>query len=335
MTRIGLATGYDPNLNVRAFAEAMRRIDERGYEIGFFSETFALMRDSVTALAAFGMVTTRLTLGCTQVVRLRSPVTMAQTLASLDELTGGRIILCPGACVEMHARRHSLAPIDPPRALTEWVEVIRLLLTGEKVTYRGQVVSIEDVGLGFKPLRRHVPLWIAATSATGLRLAGEVGDGVLLNTVASPEYSANAIKIVRDAVQKAGKDWSTFEVAQLINTSVEDDHEAAVEAVRWEVATKFSPRSHKTQARPRMRVGEPHIRAEDLPAFDAAFTRGGGEALARALPTSMVEGLTVCGTPEQALRRVQQYREAGVRLPILRPAAGHQTQRVIDLFAPA
>ena len=332
--RIGLATGYDPALGVRAFADAVRQVDERGWEIAFFSETFALMRDSVTALAAFAAGTSRVTLGCTQVVRLRSPVLMAQTLASLDELSGGRVVLCPGACTRIHAERHGLAPAEPAVALREWVEAMRLILSGERISYHGTVVRLDDVGLGWKPLRADVPLWIAATSTTGLTLAGTIGDGVLLNTVASPEYSANAIRIVRKAVEAAGRDWSTFEVAQLINTSVEDDHDRAVDAVRWEVATKFLPGKFRTQAAPRVRVGEPHIDVSLVPSLEAAHHRGGPEALARALPSSMVEGLTAAGTPDEVVRRIERYREAGVSLPIVRPAAAHQTQRVIDTFSP-
>ena len=332
--RIGFATGYDPALSVGAFAQAVREIDRRGWEIAFFSETISLMRDSVTALAAFAACTTRVTLGCTQVVRLRSPVLMAQTIASLDELSGGRIVLCPGACTRGHAEKHALEPIDPPLALREWIEVIRLLLSGERVSYDGKVVKIDQVGLGWKPVRERVPLWIAATSATGLAMAGAVADGVLLNTVASPEYSANAITIVRRAVEAAGRDWASFEVAQLINTSVEDDPARAVDAVRWEVATKFLPGKFKTQAGPRLRVGEPSIDPALVPELEEAHHRGGPDALARALPASMVQGLTAAGTPDDVVKRIQRYREAGVKLPIVRPAAGHQTQRIIELFSP-
>ena len=139
-------------------------------------------------------------------------------------------------------------------------------------------------------MRTRIPLWIAATSATGLRLAGRIGDGVLLNTVASPEYSANAVRILREAVAESGRDWADFEVAQIINTSVEDDHARAVDAVRWEVATKFLPGKFRTQAGPRLRVGEPHIDVRALPALEAAFAAGGAEALARAIPASWVEG---------------------------------------------
>jgi alkanesulfonate monooxygenase SsuD/methylene tetrahydromethanopterin reductase-like flavin-dependent oxidoreductase (luciferase family) len=335
MQRIGFATGYDPGVPVRGFARLVRQAEDRGYEMGFFSETFWLMRDSVTAAAAFGLSTDRIRLGFTQVVRLRNPITMAQTLASLDELTGGRVVLCPGACSANHAARFSLPPLDPPGVLREWVEVMRMVLTGDQVSYKGRFLEFEAVQLGFRPVRTRVPLWIAATTAPGLRLAGEIGDGVLLNTVASPEYSANALRIVREAAEKAGRDWDTFEVAQLINTSVEDDREAAIDAVRWEVATKFVPMTFRTQARPRMRVGEPYIDEALLPGFQAAFDAGGKEALARALPATTVAGLTASGTPDEVRERIERYRQAGVRLPIVRPAAAHQAERLLQLLAPA
>lgn len=335
MTRIGIATGYDPALDVRAFTRMVRECEERGYEMAFFSETVALLRDAVTAMAAFAVASRRIALGCTQVVRLRSPVTMAQTLASLDELSGGRMVLCPGAATAQHARRFGFPPADPPTALAEWVEAIRLVLTGKRVSYSGTTVAFADVQLGWAPLRSHIPLWIAATSATGLRLAGRIGDGVLLNTVASPEYAANAVRIVRQAAEAAGRDWASFEVAQLINASVEDDRAAALDAVRWEVATKFYPDKFRSQAGPRLRVGEPGIDPTDLPRLEAAFADGGPQGLARALSPSWIEALTASGTPDEVVGRVERYRAAGVKLPIVRPAAAHQAARLIDLFTPA
>src|SRR5690606_3928679 len=136
--------------------------------------------------------------------------------ATLDELSGGRLIVCPGAATDIHAFRHGFEPYSPVRVLTEWVEAFRLVLQGGRVDYRGEVLNIENAELGWEPVRRKIPLWFAATSATGLRLAGKLGDGVLLNTVSSPEYAANAIKIVREAAEEAGKNWDDFEVAILI-----------------------------------------------------------------------------------------------------------------------
>ena len=166
--RIGFATGYDPALSVRDMAHWMAAAEERGYEIGFFSETIELMRDSVTALSAFGLATSRMTLGATQIVRFRTPLIMAQTLVSLDEMTGGRMILAPGACTNTHAVRHGLEPLSPPTTLREWVEAMRRIVSGEDVDFDGESVRFRDAKLGWVPVRRYIPMWIPGTSRTGL-----------------------------------------------------------------------------------------------------------------------------------------------------------------------
>src|SRR5215467_7646659 len=257
---------------------------------------------------------------------------MAQTLATLDELTGGRMTLAPGACTKSHARVHDVEATEPAATLKEYVEAIRLLLSGEKVSYRGQFLRLDNVGLGWKPVRAKIPIYVPATSKTGLRLAGQIGDGVVLNAVCSPEYTVNALKIIKASAEKAGRDFSKFEVAQIINCSVEDDHKKALDAMRWEVATKLDPVQISFIAGPKMRVGEPYIRKEDIPLFEKAHAEGGMEGLIKAIPDSYVEGMTASGTPDEVKKRVQQYRDAGVKIPLLRPAAAHQTQRLLDLF---
>jgi alkanesulfonate monooxygenase SsuD/methylene tetrahydromethanopterin reductase-like flavin-dependent oxidoreductase (luciferase family) len=261
---------------------------------------------------------------------------MAQSLATIDELTGGRLTLAPGACTKSHARVHALPTevgATPSEVLREYIESMRLLLTGDKVSYHGKFVNFDKVGLGWKPVRTKIPFYVPATATVGLKLAGEIGDGVILNAVCSPEYTVNALKIIRESAEKAGRDFSKFFVAQIINCSIEDDHKKALDAVRWEVATKLDPVQISFIAGPKMRVGEPYIHKEDIPLFEKAHAEGGMDGLIKAIPDSYVEGMTASGTPDEVKKRVQQYRDAGVQVPLLRPAAAHQTQRLLDLFA--
>src|ERR1700751_1918320 len=192
MARVCYALGYGKFTNVKEMAEVMKQAEERGFEMAFFSETIELMRDSVSSLAAIGLATTKLKLGTTQIVRLRGPVVMAQSLATLDELTGGRMTTAPGACTKSHARVHAL-PQDvgatPPEVLKEYVESMRLLLKGEKCSYHGKFVNFDSVGLGWKPIRTNIPIYLPATATAGLRLAGQIADGVLLNCVCSLPYN--------------------------------------------------------------------------------------------------------------------------------------------------
>lgn len=333
MEKTGLAMGYDPSLSVRDMAALARQAEENGFDMAFFSEALLCNRDSVTALAAFGLATSRIRLGATQVVRLRSPVVMAQTLASLDELTGGRIVLAPGACTEKHARRHGLAPITPALTLREWVESVRLLLAGGKITYKGESVELDQAGLNWSPVRPSIPFWIASISRTGLRLAGQLADGVLLDAHTSPEYAENAVKILQDAVGAAGRDWGSFEVAQIIPCSVEDTHDEAVDAVRWEAASRFESPNFPAETERRLRVGEPAVNREDFPMLMHALTTGGKPAVAKALPRSLIENTTACGTPDEVVARVARYRRAGVTFPLIRAQARHQNLRVLALFA--
>lgn len=331
----GFALGYDREMRVREMAEWMRNAEERGFVLGFFSETIELMRDSVTALAAIGLATQEMILGCTQTIRIRNPLVSAQTLATLDELTGGRIAIAHGACTKTHANRYGLPEAHSPTALRETVEAVRALLTGDNVTYQGEVVRFENAQLGWKPIRERIPVWLPATSTTGLRLAGKIADGVVLNATCSPEYSANAIEIIRQAAEEEGRDFDAFTIVQIVNTSVEDDHDAALDAVRWEVASKFDPIQLPFIAGPKMRVGEPYIHEEDIQKFRDAWATGGRDALIAAVPDSYVEGMTACGTPDEVVAKVQRYRDVGVQVPILRPAAKHQAGRIIELFAAA
>ncbi len=98
------------------------------------------------------------------------------------------------------------------------------------------------------------------------------------------------------------------------------------------MASKLNPKQIPFIMGPKLRVGEPYMREEDVPRFEEAWRRGGMEALIEAVPDSYVEGMTASGTPEEVLARVREYRDAGVQLPILRPAAPHQVPRLLQLF---
>src|SRR5262249_29238547 len=124
----------------------------------------------------------------------------------------------------------------------------------------------------------------------------------------------------------------TFEVAQIIPCSVEDTHDEGVDVVRWEAASRFESPNFPAETERRLRVGEPAIDPGNFPMLMRALTTGGKAAVAKALPRTLIENTTACGTPDEVLARVARYRRAGVTFPLIRPQARHQSQRALELF---
>jgi hypothetical protein len=187
---------------------------------------------------------------------------------------------------------------------------------------------MDEAALAFTPRRAAVPIWIAANTPQGLANAARIGDGILLDAGASPEYAANAVAIVRSAAAAAGRDAGRLEIAQLINTSIDDDPRRALQAVRGRSRRVRYPRTPKFK----LAVGEPHIDPADLPRFAAAYLDVVAAALTAALSDSYVAGMSAAGTLDAVRARILAYRRAGVTLPLLRPAAPEQTERLGAAF---
>lgn len=336
---VGLAIGHEPELTIRDLAGSAQLAERHGLEFAFFSESLATNRDSATALAAFSLATSRVRLGSIQAVRLRSPLVLAQTAATLDELSGGRLVVALGAFTRRHAARHGLAPSPPGETLSEYVETFRLLLRGEPmtfpgnhvepVTFPGNHVALEQTGLNWRPVRTRIPDWIAANSPGGLAAAARLGDGVLLDGASSPEYTANAVARIRESARAAGRDLRGFRVAQYVNVSLAGTRDAALQCVRPTIAHRF--RAEQPGAA-RIAIGEPHVTPEDLARLVAAYQGCGTEALEAAMPASSVAGLSASGTEADVQARVAEYRAAGVDVPLPWPARGTSIEAVLAAF---
>jgi len=330
---LGLGLGYDAELTVRDMIPWVQEAERRGFDLAFFSETIMTLRDAVSALTAFALSTQRINLGCTQIVRLRSPLVIAQTFATLDEISNKRIFVSLGACTESHARKNGLEHRNPAETLREYIKAVKLFLRGEIVNFSGKHLNIVNSSLSFKPPRPDLPIYVAATSKTGLEIAGELADGILLNATTSPEYCRNALRIVRESAYKAGRNPDEIKVAGIVVAAVSSNRSEALNYVRKEVASKFDPLQVDFAVRPRMRVGEPYVNEELIQRLLQSHKEGGFEKLMKDIPEDVLYGLTAAGTSEDVAQRIEEYRKAGVTLPIVRPATYKVMKQTIDAIS--
>jgi len=330
--RLGLSLGYSPDLTVRDMTGWVKEAEFRGFEMAFFSETVLTMRDAITALSAFALATRTIKLGCTQILRTRTPLVLAQTFTSLNELSDGRVTLCLGAFTESHARKHGLPLEDPAKVLREHTQLIRQYWQAKTVDFQGETIKVKGEGLSILPASK-IPILIAATSRTGLRIAVEVGDGIVINATTSPGYAENAIRIVKEAAGATGKSLDDFLISGLIVSAVDDGSKGPENALRWELASKFGPLQVNFAVRPRLRVGEEVVTESLIQKLAESYRVGGKEQLARDIPMDVIKSLTVFGNSREVRDRVEEYRRAGVDLPIVRPAGANLMKPVMDAIS--
>lgn len=286
-----------------------KQAEELEFDSVWLTET-RFTRDAITTAAAVAAATSRVRIG-TAVTNpfTRGAVLSAVTFATLDELAQGRAIFGFGPGSPHILRRQGYDFDLPVTRMTEHIEVVRQLLTGERISYRGRTVTVDNVALDFKPYRTSMPLYLGVTGPKALGLAGEIADGVILNGFVSAEYSGQAIDRVNDAAERAGRNPADVEIASWLMVSVDRDSAKAKDAVRPMVATYLA--NFPNIAR------ESGLPNELLDTIGQVFAAGGATAAAEHVGDDIVTRLACAGTSEECRALIQRRREVGVTLPIL------------------
>src|SRR5437764_9468173 len=186
----------------RAIAR-VRLAESLGYEACYV--THIAGRESLTVVTAYALATERIRVGTGVVpIYTRTPATMAQTAATGDDLSGGRLALGLGVSHRAIVEGWHGQTIDHPVAeMREYVEIVRAILRGEDPP-PGQKWRTGFRLAGLAP-RPELPIFIAALSPAMLRLAGEIGDGVML-WLCNPSYIRDVVvPAVREGRERAGK----------------------------------------------------------------------------------------------------------------------------------
>ena len=160
--------------------EKVKIADELGFDSVWLGESWGY--ELFTSMADLVRVTKRIKIGAGIAnIYSRTPAVLASTAATLDERSGGRIILGlgpSGANVIEHW--HGVPFQKPVKRTREYVEIIRTILRGERLVYHGEFFNLErGFKLRFTPPRADLPIYIAAMGPKNVEQSGEIADGVL------------------------------------------------------------------------------------------------------------------------------------------------------------
>lgn len=298
----------------RSLDEAIERVklaETLGYESVYM--THIAGRESLTVLTAYATATSRIRLGTGVVpIYTRTPATMAQTAATIDDLSGGRFTLGLGVSHRPVVEAWHGQTIDHPVAeMREYTAIVRAILRGENPPAEGEKwrSSFHLMGLDTRPA---LPIYIAALSPAMLRLAGEIGDGVLL-WLCNPSYIRDVVvPEVRKGRERAGLTLDGFDIVPAVPTALTDDPEAAFATMRRDLLTYFGLPFYRAMIE-RSGFGA------DIEAYDAAG--GDVEAMQAAISDAFLQELTAVGEHSQVQAGLERYRAAGASTPCVGPIA--------------
>jgi alkanesulfonate monooxygenase SsuD/methylene tetrahydromethanopterin reductase-like flavin-dependent oxidoreductase (luciferase family) len=299
-----------------------RLADELGYDSINFSHIAA--RDSFTMAAALAVATDRVALG-TSVAPIyhRSPASMAQTAATLDDISGGRFRLGLGVGHRVTMGGWHGQEIGKPTVeMREYIAIVRAILAGEPPP-AGRRWSSNFAFMGFRP-RPDIPIYQAALSPAMLRLAGEIADGVLLWATPSDYVRDVVVPEVTKGRERAGKPLDGFEILAAVPSAV-DDRAMALDGIRTELHRYFGLPFYRA-------MFEAAGFADDVAAYDAAAPDAAAQKLA--IGEGFIEHLCAIGDEAAVRRGVERYREAGATNPIVTPIFGTDYEATLRAAAP-
>jgi probable F420-dependent oxidoreductase len=310
----------------RCLELARRAENEWGYQAIWLAETNG--PDSFTLGGALATATSRVTLGTAIVPTAnRSAAVLAMSAATLAELSEGRFVLGLGSSSHAIIEDWNGVPFELPLTrLRETVAVVRQALAGEKTKFEGKSVRSRGFRLG-NPPRKPVPIYVAALREKMLQLAGEIGDGVIVNL-----FPVSALPQMRAALRagaaRVGRDAEALEVVCRFQVAVTDDVAPARNWVRLAFAAYFAQPVYNAYLRWCGFEAEAQALAQ-------AFARGDRAGSAAALSDALIDRIAILGPAERCREQIAEFVAAGVTTPVISPLATEPRaiEAVFEAFA--
>ncbi len=312
--------------SIESAVQRVRLAESLGYESAYV--THIAGRESLTVLTIYAAATERIRLGTGVVpIYTRTPATMAQTAATIDEFSGGRLTLGLGVSHRPVVEGWHGQTIDKPASeMREYASIVRAILRGEDPP-AGEKWDTGFHLVGVEP-RPALPIYIAALSPRMLRLAGEIADGVIL-WLCNPSYIRDVVvPEVTAGRALAGRPLEGFDIVAAVPSALVADPEEAFAAQRPDLVPYFGLPFYRAMLE-RSGFGA------DLEAFDAAAGTGDGSAMAAAVSDEFLGVLTAVGDEAGVRAGVQRYLDAGATSPCVGPIPRTDFEGTLRAAAPA
>jgi F420-dependent oxidoreductase-like protein len=330
----GLGMGPAEQLQVVQEAERL------GYDSVWAAEAYGSDAATVLAWLAAGTRTIKLGSAIFQMPG-RSAAMTAMTAATIDELSGGRMLLGIGSSGPQVAEGwHGQRFARQLQRSREYVAVVRMALARERVEFHGETIELplpdgpgKALKLTIKPAQERIPIYLAAIGPNNTALAGEIADG-WIPTFFSPDHVADLRALLAQGAARSGRSLDGFDIAPTVNAYVSDDREAARNLMRPVLALYIGGMGSRDQnfynkLVSRYGFEDAAHQVQDL------YLDGKREEAGAAVPDELIDMVSLCGPREVVRDRLAAFDQAGVGTLMVTPMAFTAGDRIEQLRAVA
>jgi F420-dependent oxidoreductase-like protein len=335
--RLGLNVGYW-GMRGRTSDElaVVHEAERLGFSVVWAAEAWG--SDVVSPLAWLAAQTTTIDLGSAVMqIPARTPTMTAMTAATLDSLSEGRFRLGLGVSGPQVSEGWHGVAFDKPLARTrEYVDIVNLALSRQKVRYDGKTYQLplpdgpgKALHLMLHPEREHIPIYLAAIGPKNLELTGELADG-WLPVFFAPGYAAEQLERIGTGRAKVGKDLTGFDVAATVPISVGDDLDNCALPVRPYSALYIGGMGSREQnfynaLATRMGYGDAAAAVQDK------YLSRDYDGASAAVPFEFIDATSLLGPVGRIADKIAEFADAGVTTISLAPYGGNADERIAVL----
>ncbi|HEX4009021.1 MAG TPA: LLM class F420-dependent oxidoreductase [Solirubrobacteraceae bacterium] len=337
--KLGLNVGYwGFGIGPQEQLDVVQEAERLGYDSVWAAEAYGSDAATVLAWLAAGTTTIKLGSAIFQIPG-RSPAMTAMTAATIDELSGGRMILGIGSSGPQVAEGwHGQRFGRQLQRTREYVAVVRKALARERVEFKGETLELplpdgpgKALRLMIAPVQERIPILLAAIGPKNTALAGEIADG-WLPTFFSPEHVDDFRTLLEQGAARSGRSLDGFAIAPTVSAFVSDDREMARNMMRPGLALYVGGMGSRQQnfynsLVQRYGFEEAARTVQDL------YLEGKKDEAAAALPDELIDMVSLCGPADVVRDRIAAFRDAGVDTLMVMPMAFTREDRTAQLRA--
>ena len=306
--RISIGVNWQGEFDREQVFERVKIADEAGVDSVFVAEAWG--RDAFTLLTQLAERTKRIKLA-TGIVNYysRSPAALAQHFATLDELSEGRMIIGLGASsANVIEHFHGIAFNPPLARMREVVQIINMLMANQPLEFKRKVFRMErGFTLRFRPVREHIPVYLASFRPGATKVVAQVADG-WMPTMIPVQRARQEVARFLGYVKDAGRDPSQMTV-RFLGVTVAKDRDRALQAAKAGTAFYIA------------RMGDFYYQqlsdmgfADEANAIRRAWKEGGSGAGIAAVTDELSDSLGFVGDVDACRERLAEEEVAGINL---------------------